>query len=244
MTFQRNLFSLIFHSILFALNYHYLVNFSWLWAPKNPQTLTFGGQRKWLTYLNHEIQLVYCGVAVIIDIIALVTTKDWRKRHESGLHHFGDRLFFFCLTCSSVVGILFWGIVAYKVELLMPPGIENVYPWELNVYQHGFVAVNMWLELLLIPHYASKHPFLDLGLGLTFGLGYIGWMEMVYQETMKYPYPFLNTMELNHKLMFHGGSLLIMALVAALFRKLILLRWTHPHLAVPTTTSASKQKAQ
>jgi hypothetical protein len=69
---------------------------------------------------------------------------------------------------ASMVGILFWSIYFYDASLILQPdsgyviwgtavGVlivcrENYSSSLLNFYQHGIVALNMWLEVLLIPH--------------------------------------------------------------------------------------------
>ena len=34
--------------------------------------------------------------------------------------------------------------------------LDQAYPFAINLFQHGFIAVNMWIEMFLIPHGVSS----------------------------------------------------------------------------------------
>jgi len=154
-----------------------------------PNTSTFGDRRKFLTYLNHEIQTVYCLFAALVGLLSVARGK---THHYTIFNKVVDYFYFVCLIFASMVGILFWSIFFYDRSKILPKEYEAFYPMTINLFQHGFVAVNMWMELILIRHRVSKSYKLDLIIISVIAVMYTIWLFVIKKNLGTFPYPFLN----------------------------------------------------
>ncbi|KAJ3263700.1 hypothetical protein HK104_006601, partial [Borealophlyctis nickersoniae] len=139
--------SLPYHIVAFYLDYTHLK-----WA----QTIvlfptTFGGQYQFLTQLNHIFQTGFFFLAILGDIFppspspSPSSSSSFRRTLRTILNH----IFPITFTVATMVGILFWSVYAYDRELIMPKEYDGVYPRELNRFQHGWVAVLAWVEVVV-----------------------------------------------------------------------------------------------
>eukprot|EP01102_Stenamoeba_stenopodia_P011861 TRINITY_DN3673_c0_g1_i2.p1 TRINITY_DN3673_c0_g1~~TRINITY_DN3673_c0_g1_i2.p1 ORF type:complete len:306 (-),score=41.53 TRINITY_DN3673_c0_g1_i2:21-938(-) len=143
----RLLLQTAYHSIALAVVAHYL-NFS---QTVFQNDATVGGQFKFLTQLNHISQGLFFLFSIFNDLRLLVGGKNAPK--PSPVQKFIDSMFVLLFCVASMVGILFWSIFFYDRELILPAAVEQFYPRELNLFQHGWTAVLMWIEGLLVNHH-------------------------------------------------------------------------------------------
>jgi len=186
----------------------------------------FGGSHRFLTFINHEFQTIYALLSFVVDIYFLMKTK---TRNSSGsiIRDILDRVFFLNLILSSMVGIIFWSIFFYEKELIMTKQAEQVYTVEQNIYQHGIVAINMWLEMLLIPHFVSQRFLTDVSITFLFCITYIIWVFLNANITGSFPYPFMNLFTPMQHVLFYAVVLSLTGVVLVIFRTLLAMRWRY-----------------
>lgn len=112
-----------------------------------------------LTYLCHEMQTLYCLVSSLIGLYKLIKRPKMTTSPDH-LDRFQDIFFFLCLVLSTMVVILYWSIFFVEVPVGYRWPVEFVHIID-NTYQHGIVALNMWIEMLFIRH----HPRYGLCVG-------------------------------------------------------------------------------
>jgi hypothetical protein len=177
----------------------------------------FGGEYRFLTQITHVLTTIYFAVALLADLQRVL----WRKR-STALTVAKELLFSLGVVCASMTVILFWGLY-----LLVSPdsvGYSTVYPDDLNRFQHGFVALLVWADLLLCRHEllpATAH----FKMSLAFIFGYIGWMKYTTTICGNWPYPFLDVLPLSGHLIFYAStvvfsSVLLCGSLYSLFRHL------------------------
>jgi len=230
-------FCALFHLLAFASDFYVL--YLYRTGPSAPGAGSFGGFNKYLTHLNHKFQTWYCLLAFAVTVLEIF--KSARPRSNSaGDSRKGtradarpswvprlvvDRIFALLCGLSTVVGLLFWTMFFYDRELILPASMDKIYPPEMNVYQHGVVAVIMWLELLLVRHYASPSAREDAYICIAFSSGYISWSYVVYFQMGKWAYPFMNLMSHTNLILFFFVSQMISLGVALAMRKATIARW-------------------
>jgi len=122
-----------------------------------------------------------------------------------------------------MVGILFWSIYFYDRELILPKVHDLVYPCELNMYQHGFIAVIMWFEWLFFYHDIEfkKHTKLIV----TFGVVYTCWLYSQKYIFGEYPYPLFEAMNLYGHVTFVSCSISMTVVIFYVLSHIHKLRW-------------------
>eukprot|EP01102_Stenamoeba_stenopodia_P011864 TRINITY_DN3673_c0_g1_i8.p1 TRINITY_DN3673_c0_g1~~TRINITY_DN3673_c0_g1_i8.p1 ORF type:complete len:226 (-),score=38.06 TRINITY_DN3673_c0_g1_i8:240-917(-) len=179
----RLLLQTAYHSIALAVVAHYL-NFS---QTVFQNDATVGGQFKFLTQLNHISQGLFFLFSIFNDLRLLVGGKNAPK--PSPVQKFIDSMFVLLFCVASMVGILFWSIFFYDRELILPAAVEQFYPRELNLFQHGWTAVLMWIEGLLVNHHYYEllpHVINLLFVTVSYGL----WTIYLKSQNGAWPYPF------------------------------------------------------
>jgi hypothetical protein len=147
-----NLLNVSFHALLLVANgwmlYYY--NYSYYSSPRiglfeAPQAFpgifleiaqyrSMPGARKFLTYINHEIQTIYTCLALLVSLYYYIISKKARMGsyyiNNKSLNSSAtpgvfppvlDRMFFVCYVLASMVGILFWSIYFYDASLILQP---------------------------------------------------------------------------------------------------------------------------
>uniref|UniRef100_A0A6B2LM28 FAR-17a/AIG1-like protein n=1 Tax=Arcella intermedia TaxID=1963864 RepID=A0A6B2LM28_9EUKA len=103
-----------------------------------------------------------------------------------------ERFFVVVFAMSTAIGILFWAIFFYDRELILPKSLDAIYPMSLNVFQHGFIAILMWVE-----YYLGKYPFTSTHFRsfINFSIGYTIWTHVQKALFGIYPYPFMEFLD-------------------------------------------------
>jgi len=99
------------------------------------------------------------------------------------------------------VGVLFWSIFFYDRELIFPKSLDSVYPFDLNLFQHGIISVLMWLEWLFFQYQISfgKH----IGILVYFSLFYTVWLYIQKLVFGNFPYPFYDNLDMMGHVIFN-----------------------------------------
>jgi len=121
--------------------------------------------------------------------------------------------------------VFFWGLYFINQELILPRSMEHLYPRDVNMFQHGVVALLMLAELLTTQHSNLSSILYELLFILSGGTVYLLWTLFIVQMDSKWPYPFQNRMGMVDHIQFYGVSLLCMVIVIIVKRTLVNLRW-------------------
>eukprot|EP01098_Paradermamoeba_levis_P001549 TRINITY_DN11825_c0_g1_i1.p2 TRINITY_DN11825_c0_g1~~TRINITY_DN11825_c0_g1_i1.p2 ORF type:complete len:159 (-),score=39.77 TRINITY_DN11825_c0_g1_i1:150-626(-) len=127
---------------------------------------------------------------------------------------FFDYFFFLLFNLSVMVGFLFWSLFFYDRELVLPAHMDAIYPWPLNLYQHGVVALIVWADLSFFYH-PHRTISKNLMIVIAFSLFYIAWLHICFQFNREFPYPILNKIQdFNGHLIFYLVTISIELVVA------------------------------
>ena len=102
-----------------------------------PTQKSFGGQWKYLTFINLWIQLTYFIVSFLNNIFGSFS-KD--KLSSSGLQKVRDYYFAtLAFPIGQFVGIIFWTLWHINRELVFPKAFDSIFPSYINHLMHTLV---------------------------------------------------------------------------------------------------------
>ena len=128
------------------------------------------------------------------------------------------------LTIGTIVVILYWSL--YMIDPALVNGAHPL-PWYSEWYLHLGSTVTVYIEAICL-NKAPTRPIQALGPVALVTIGYIAWVDLVVPrfnnkpcglttDTCGYPYPFLNDLSGQSRMMLYvGAGLGLLALCAAL----------------------------
>jgi len=125
---------------------------------------------RFLTIINHLLHILFFAGSLLLGLKDLYKIVEKNKTPHSLIND----LFALVWTVASMVGILFWSIYFYDRELILPKVHDSVYPCELNMYQHGIIAVIMWFEWLFFYHDIEFKKTHEINSGFRSGIHMLG----------------------------------------------------------------------
>ena len=129
--------------------------------PGSPRA--FGGQWKYLTFLNLWLQLFYFCISFLNSIFGSHSTE---AKSATTLQKIRDFLFStLAFPIGQFVGIIFWGLFYINRELVFPAVLDKIFPNYINHMLHTTVIPLQLLELMLLYH---LYPRKKLGIATTF----------------------------------------------------------------------------
>eukprot|EP01116_Phalansterium_solitarium_P000053 TRINITY_DN10040_c0_g1_i3.p1 TRINITY_DN10040_c0_g1~~TRINITY_DN10040_c0_g1_i3.p1 ORF type:complete len:248 (-),score=43.33 TRINITY_DN10040_c0_g1_i3:115-858(-) len=214
-----------YHAIVLSLDIYVLV-----WVLQN---LGWQVIAPMLTMWGHVFHTVYFLWVFVQDIRMALDKADPTTYGRTA-----EKLFTMTFVLATIVGILFWGIYAVDRDLVLPPDVEKYYPGYINMYQHGYVAVLIWIEL-----YVRRVENLSLHSDITtsFGLAglYVVWNAYL-GYTGNFPYPFQKILPLWGHVIFDAGAFGVLYCLI-MFKRFCVLRF-HGSGEVPPSTASKARK--
>ena len=123
----------------------------------------FGGQWKYLTFLNLWLQLVYFVISFLNNIFRSHAKED---NSATSLQKIRDFLFAtLAFPIGQFVGIIFWMLFHIDRELVFPVILDKIFPNYINHMLHTTVIPVQLLELVLLYHVYPRKKF---GIATTF----------------------------------------------------------------------------
>lgn len=213
----RFLFESAWHFVAFLVNIQYLV-----WMHNILESPGFGRHYRFMTNINHALETVFFLGSFFYDICSFLFHRERMEtiRKPAVLEY----LFMLGFTLSSMVGILFWALYFYDRELILPAHMEKIYPKELNIFQHGYIAVLMWLELLFSEHHVRERWLTSILVVVT-AIAYAGWTYVCFSINGVWPYPFQNQWSYGLHALFYFIAIPISVCMNHIGLLLLHLRW-------------------
>ena len=159
-----------------------IVNFAYtiywdLYILKLPGRPSFGGQWKYLTFINLWIQLIYFSVSFFNNFIGSQATDSTKA---SKLQKCRDYLFAtLAFPIGQFVGIIFWVLFHIDRELVFPLHYDNFFPNYINHAMHTTVIPAQLLELFLQYHAYPSKRFNGMSTTMIFCFVYLTWTLIV-----------------------------------------------------------------
>ncbi|XP_025024739.1 androgen-induced gene 1 protein-like [Python bivittatus] len=176
---------------------------------RKEQDQSYGGQWKYLTFLNQLLQTLLYLLCVIIDAAALFVPSQ-EKRVSSLVLPIRDFIFSaYVFPVGLFVAVAFWGLYAYDRELVYPKELDNINPDWLNHTMHTTILPLLFIELVICSH---KYPPRWKGiLGLTlFAVIYLSWIMWIHLVAGIWAYPVLGVLGVLGKAVFFSVAMCIM----------------------------------
>ncbi|XP_070600640.1 androgen-induced gene 1 protein-like [Erythrolamprus reginae] len=185
---------------------------------------SYGGQWKYLTFLNQLLQTVLFLMCVTVDAVALfVPSQD--KKVSSIVLPIRDFIFSaYVFPVGLFVAVAFWGLYAIDRELVYPIELDDINPDWLNHSMHTTILPLLFIELVICSH---KYPPRWKGLlGLaTFAGVYISWIFWIHHVAGIWAYPVLGVLGILGKAAFLSLAVCIMCIFYVLGEHLTKLLW-------------------
>lgn len=153
--------------------------------------VTFGGPWKFLTHWNLYFQLVYFATALTNEVCK---SSSLSKVHSSRIQKFRDYLFSTVSFPFGVfVSVAFWGIYAYKSELMWPQIIRDIFPPWANHMMHTVPILGQVIEMVMTRH---EYPERTRGMLTTasVSMSYLVWICYIAKYGGFWVYPVLQVM--------------------------------------------------
>ena len=158
-------------SIVAIFIYHY-------YMAKLSRKESYGGDWKFLTYINLHVQLLCFTLCLFTDILHYMKFKTLARK----LQQIKD-VVYACIgipSCLTVI-VTFWALFFIDRELVYPVALDKVLPfWSTHVF-HSLIAITL-LEVIVDHHEYPKRSF-GLSICFSFGIVYIFWLEWVYRQS-------------------------------------------------------------
>eukprot|EP00743_Colponemidia_sp_Colp-15_P002326 GILK01002521.1.p1 GENE.GILK01002521.1~~GILK01002521.1.p1 ORF type:complete len:260 (-),score=40.67 GILK01002521.1:167-889(-) len=201
---RHSLLAFVFHLAVFLADLYF---FNWVYfhvphAKDHP----FGRLTKFtfLTNIGHLVHLVLFGLSTIESAQEVLL-----RRVPAGEKTLIDTLFGVSFVLSTIIGILFWALFFYNRELILPVAFESVYPASLNLYQHGVVAVLVWIKMILWRHeYDTQRQHEVRRMGIICG-GYVAMTVVVFFASGSHIYPFMKEFSTSFLALFYFVAFLV-----------------------------------
>ncbi|XP_056154668.1 androgen-induced gene 1 protein-like [Lampris incognitus] len=172
---------------------------------RHPETKTFGGRWKYLTFIN---QTVFFGLCVFTDIVNLVRSgKPLRGGLPSLLVKLRDIIF---TVLAFPVGTFVWAMYAYDRKLVYPDFLDDIKPVWLNHALHTIIVPLLFVQMCIQHHrYVSRVKGI-LGLAI-FTLLYLSWVLWVHRVSGIWVYPIMAKLSPVDLVLFFGAVALTVA---------------------------------
>ena len=157
------------------INFGYTIYWD-LYILKLPGRPSFGGQWKYLTFINLWIQLIYFSVSFFNNFIGSQATESAKA---SKLQRCRDLLFAtLAFPIGQFVGIVFWVLFYVDRELVFPAHYDNFFPNYINHAMHTTVIPAQLLELFNLYHAYPKR-LNGMSITMIFCFVYLTWTLIV-----------------------------------------------------------------
>ena len=157
------------------INFGYTIYWD-LYILKLPGRPSFGGQWKYLTFINLWIQLIYFSVSFFNNFIGSQATESAKA---SKLQRCRDLLFAtLAFPIGQFVGIVFWVLFHVDRELVFPAHYDNFFPNYINHAMHTTVIPAQLLELFNLYHAYPKR-LNGMSITMIFCFVYLTWTLIV-----------------------------------------------------------------
>jgi len=220
------------HAISFLVNAYFLVMAYHVFSGFKTRGWTYwGGEWAFLTQINHVFETLFFAFVLALDIKLLVRHPKSNARGKpilqlGFLDTTANSFFTVLFVFSSLVGICFWGLYFLDRDLILPASLGNVYPLDLNLFQHGFTMLLIWVELFLVEKSNSGSVLQDIVRITVVGIAYLGWTAIiVFKNKGLWPYPFQTDLPLIGHVLFYGLAFFIMLLLIVTKRVLVYVWW-------------------
>ncbi|XP_061409981.1 androgen-induced gene 1 protein-like [Lethenteron reissneri] len=172
-------------------------------------SLSYGGQWKYLTFIDLILQLVYFGLCVLVDILALTQGKGKEMKVLQTLTQLRDTIFAtLAFPLAVFVMTSIWTIYGNEHKL--------VYPKKLNVVVqqwHDHAMHTTIVPIVLVEMYVTRHVYPSKKAGIAtlaaFFITYVSWIIWVKHYSNIWAYPFLNEMSFESRVMFFSSSFML-----------------------------------
>lgn len=192
-----------------------------------PGSLSYGGHWKYLTFIDLILQLVYFGICVLVDILALIQGKAKSKGGNAlqTLTQLRDKVFTtLAFPLAAFVMTSFWTIYAVDRELVYPKQLDGIIPQWQNHAMHTTIV-----PIVLAEMYATRHVYPSKKAGIAilaaFSITYVSWIIWVKHHADIWAYPLLNEMNFEAMVVFFSSSFIIVIGFYILEEKLNNLFW-------------------
>ena len=205
----------LFHAAAFATN---AAAWLWFWTSLAPgRGENWGSHFRYLTYWGLTLNVLLSADAIVADVAGRATRSV---------------LVVLCVPVSTLVVILYWGLVAINPVLVR--GATSL-PWYIEYHIHGLTAVMVWVEALQYSGCFKKLRQEILALVGT-AASYMLWVELLVAPyntrpcnaegtVCGYPYPFLNSFTDGHRYVFYLGGVVALVLLYGMARWLSRAVW-------------------
>lgn len=157
----------------------------------NPQVKRgYGGEWRYLTYINLNVQFVIFTLCVLQDILMALS---FNVSGINKIKNVKDLLYIsvaypLCLFVLST----FWIIYAIDRELILPVSMDSIVPYWTNNVFHTYIVITLALSLTDQLEYPNKKK--GLILSSLFIVSYIVWISFLFTKTNSWPYPIMNVL--------------------------------------------------
>nr|XP_032808881.1 androgen-induced gene 1 protein-like [Petromyzon marinus] len=188
-----------------------------------PGSLSYGGHWKYLTFIDLNLQLVYFGICVLVDILALIQGKGGNALQT--LTQLRDKVFAtLAFPLAVFVMTSFWTIYAVDRELVYPKQLDGIIPPWQNHAMHTTIV-----PIALAEMYATRHVYPSKKAGIAilaaFSISYVSWILWVKHYADIWAYPLLTEMNFEARVIFFSSSFIIVIGFYILEEKLNNLFW-------------------
>jgi len=193
---------------------------------------SFGGQAKYLTFLNMCLQFIFFTLCILADF----------SGKKSKLKRIKDVVFASAAFPIGVfVAVIFWGLYALDRELIFPQKLDGHFPDWLNHLMHTTVLPLQLGELYLASH---VYPGRMLGgcLNSVLTVGYLVWLNVIFYYGGFWVYPVFKVLSATMRPVF---MMVCMAMGFAFYilgEKLNDLIWENKKNSNIVSSKASQQK--
>ncbi|XP_026553072.1 androgen-induced gene 1 protein-like [Pseudonaja textilis] len=196
---------------------------------------SYGGQWKYLTFLNQLFQTLLYLLCVTIDAVALFVPSQ-EKKVSSIVLPIRDFIFSaYVFPVGLFVAVAFWGLYAIDRELVYPKELDDINPDWLNHTMHTTILPLLFIELVICSHKYPPRWKGILGLGI-FSAVYLSWIIWIHHVAGIWAYPVLGVLGLLGKAVFLSVAFGIMFIFYFLGEHLTKWLWDFTFLALSKST--------
>jgi len=157
-----------------------------------PTQKSFGGQWKYLTFINMVLQLIYFSISFLNNFFG---SNALDRDNSTTLQKIRDFIFATLgFPIGQFVGIVFWTLFYIDRELVFPEVLDKLFPNYINHMMHTTVIPAQLLELILLYHiYPSRLK--GMATSYLFCLVYLVWIMIVAFVGGIWVYPILKILD-------------------------------------------------
>ena len=186
-TRQQNLKTTLFHMVgwIHAAYCLHLYYEHIIWNPLFPKSI--GGQWKYLTFINVNIQFIYFTIAGLPKILAALGFASFSRKVRSFRH---DLFASIAAPVSLFVVTSFWIIFSINREFVHPRHLDDLAPfWTTHFFHTTVVSILLecYFDRIIYPTRKRGITYL-----IVFGIGYFCWISYVQRQAGSWPYPFMD----------------------------------------------------